>query len=309
MLTVSNYHYIREDFTSQYPSIFGLTPESFKRQLIELQKIGKFISPKELLENTDEIVNSKQNYLLVTFDDGLREQFEIAKPILDDLKIEAMYFVNSINFIEKKVSLVHKIHLIRSQVSPEDLMSNFLKSTFKSKFELSEIDKKKAIEHYNFDDVSSAHLKYCLNFKLTINELSIAMNDLFNIYFDSKETVNNLYMTEEYLKILAQENQLGSHTHSHLALGLLDVDTIGTELKKTKEYLEKITQTKIEMLSYPYGNEASYAFPVPDIAKKVGYKLGFTMERGKNNGCEDKLLLKRFDCNDLVTGKNYKNSL
>jgi peptidoglycan/xylan/chitin deacetylase (PgdA/CDA1 family) len=309
VLTISNYHYIRNDFSAPYPSIFGLSPETFKHQLVKLQELGDFISPKELLEHTDEIIHSNQNYFLVTFDDGLREQFEIAKPILDNLQIEAMYFVNSINFTEKQVSLVHKIHLIRSQVSPEDLMSSFMKSTFKSSFELSDIEKEKAIKHYNFDEVSSAYLKYCLNFKLSAKQLSKVINDLFEIYFDTQKTVDNLYMTEEYLKILADKNQLGSHSHSHLALGLLDAKSIKTELKKTKEYLEKITHTKIEMLSYPYGNKESYAFPVPDIAKNIGYKLGFTMERGSNCGNEDRLLLKRFDCNDLITGKNYKKNL
>ena len=40
MLIALNYHYIREDFTSKYQSIFGLKPQEFEHQLIELSKYG-----------------------------------------------------------------------------------------------------------------------------------------------------------------------------------------------------------------------------------------------------------------------------
>ena len=49
MLTVSNYHYIRDDFTAPYPSIFGVTPHFFRAQLVAIKKIGSFITPHELL--------------------------------------------------------------------------------------------------------------------------------------------------------------------------------------------------------------------------------------------------------------------
>ncbi len=113
-------------------------------------------------------------------------------------------------------------------------------------------------------------------------------------------------MSESQLKLLANESQLGSHTHSHFALGLHDEETIQFELKSTKDYLEKITQTNIEMVSYPYGSDEACARPVPELADKIGYKLGFTMSRGINFSQENKFLLKRFDCNDAPYGKNEK---
>ena len=41
------------------------------------------------------------------------------------------------------------------------------------------------------------------------------------------------------------------------------------------------------------------------LAKHVGYKIGFTTKPGLNNGSSNPLLLNRFDCNDLIGGKNY----
>jgi peptidoglycan/xylan/chitin deacetylase (PgdA/CDA1 family) len=310
MLTISNYHYIRNNFLASFPSIFGLTPELFENQLLLIKEIGTFIHPNDLIIHPDEILKSAQNYILVTFDDGLKEQFVLAKPILDRLNIPALFLVNSINFIEKKVSLVHKIHLLRSQIAPSKLLSIFEEVDLKFKITLTPLEQKKAINHYNYDNIESAHLKYILNFKLLEREQSELINGIFKLFFDENEVVERLYMNESELISLANYGMLGSHSHSHLALGILDVDTIREELYKTKKYLEQLTQNEIKFVSYPFGNEEACAKPVSDLALAVGYSIGFTMERGINTDKENKLLLKRFDCNDLPGGKNeiyFKN--
>ena len=56
MLTVSNYHYIRENFEAKFPSIFGVTPIFFRQQLLLLKKTGVFIHPNDLINNFNEIL-------------------------------------------------------------------------------------------------------------------------------------------------------------------------------------------------------------------------------------------------------------
>ena len=306
MLTVSNYHYIREDFSAPFPSIFGVTPIQFENQLVELSKLGKFISQQELIQEIDAILSSDINYILITFDDGLKEQFEIAKPILDKLKIRAIYFVNSLNFTEKKVSLVHKIHLLRSQISSKELL-NHIQNEFSSEaIYLTKEERNKAELHYNYDDNESAHLKYLLNFKLSSDQTTKVIDTLFFLNFDTNEVVSNLYMTANQLKELSRMNMLGSHTHSHFALGLLSSDEITTEIATTKEFIDNFEHHKQHAISYAYGSAEACQNPVQTIAKQHGYTIGFTMERGINDLTANKLLLKRFDCNDLPGGKNYK---
>jgi len=59
MLLVSNYHYIRKEFNSPFPSIFGQTPTEFSARLKAQQKLGKFIHLLDLLRNTNPI---EKNY-------------------------------------------------------------------------------------------------------------------------------------------------------------------------------------------------------------------------------------------------------
>ncbi|MDO9509772.1 MAG: polysaccharide deacetylase family protein, partial [Candidatus Magasanikbacteria bacterium] len=277
MLTVSNYHYIRENFDLPYPSIFGVTPALFKKQLLLLKNGGDFINPNKLIKNLEEVLMSNNNYYLVTFDDGLKEQFDFALPILDELNIPAIFFANSKNFEDKKVSTVHKIHLLRSKIAPVDFLNSIENI---DKIELSESEKNKAQTIYVYDDKKSAELKYLLNFKMAYDKQELIINKVFNVHFEEAIVMEKLYMSTENLLTLAKRGYLGSHTHNHYPLGLIDLGSIKFELEHSKLYFEKLTNSKIEMVAYPYGTEETCTNEVATVAKNVGYKIGFTTKRG-----------------------------
>lgn len=300
MLITGNYHYIRESYDAPFPSIFGVTPASFENQLKQLKDIGKFVNQRELLENTEYIIRSNEKFLLVTFDDGLKEQYEVAKPILDRLNIEAIYFINSINHIEKRVSMVHQIQLVRSVYAPKKIVDEVEKIGVK----LTREEMIKATKHYNYDSAEAAATKYLLNFKLNLGLRDQIVNQLFKSYFDEEKVLTELYMSNKQLKHLGEELALGNHTHSHLGLGIYDYNIINEEVKKTKNFLEKSTNQEIKTISYPYGSKEACADPVSAIAQSTGHKVGFTMHRDIAKEEDSYLLLNRFDCNDLPGGKN-----
>jgi len=299
MLIVSNYHYIREDFTAKHPSIFGLTPKQFRLQMEELSKAGSFISQKDLLEFRYKKFD--KNYILITFDDGLKEQFELAKPILDAMGIPFIFFINTANFDEKKVSLVHKIHLLRSRLSSAEILMEFSNISL---FELTPREKALAVFHYNYDEAQTALLKYLLNFKMSLPQQQEFINPLFDQLFEESSLNSELYFNEEMLQVLNDQDALGSHSHNHVPLGNISSEELQKELKHTQDFFRQKFGKPAMSLSYPYGSlEASSA--IQEQVSAHGFKLGFTMERAMNNSLEeDSLLLSRFDCNDMPLGKN-----
>lgn len=303
MLTISNYHYIREDYKTPYPSIFGVTPVEFKQQLQKIKNEGDVITPTDFLANYESIVTSKDNFFLITFDDGLKEQFEFAIPVLDDLNLQAIFFANSINSEKKKVTTVHKIHLLRSILSPQEIL-NYLEINKIKKLNPSEFEKAKL--NYRFDAAASAALKYVLNFKIPFDVQEDLVHSLFELHFSENEIFESLYMSTKQLKYIAQLNCLGSHSHSHYPLGLLNQEKLKYELENSKLYLETITGQPIKMIAYPYGTPEACNDSVAEAAEKAGYLYGFTTKKGIIDPSQNKLLLNRFDCNDLVGGKNYK---
>ncbi len=68
----------------------------------------------------------------------------------------------------------------------------------------------------------------------------------------------------------------GSHTYSHRYLPSLSQEEVYQELRKSKEWLEKLIRP-IEFLSYPSGGFTS---EIATIARKVGYRAACTTNRG-----------------------------
>jgi len=299
MLAVANYHYIRKDFAAKYPSIFGLTPKEFEHQLIALSKQGEFISQEQLLGFRDKPFD--KNYILITFDDGLMEQYLLAKPILDRLGIPFVFFINTSNYIERKVSLVHKIHMLRSEIPSLEFLQLINKNF---KLELDALEKHKAVMHYNYDDSETAELKYLLNFKLTHSEQQLLIDPIFSEIYKEKDIAKSLYFEDEMLKTLFNNGNLGSHAHNHVPLGKLHLNELDLELTSTQDFFHKKFSKHASILSYPYGSyEASSG--ISEALEKNDFKLAFTMERAVNNDVETApYLLSRYDCNDLPLGKS-----
>ncbi len=296
MLAVANFHYIRKDFSAFYPSIFGVTPEKFRKQLKELSKYGRFVSQKEVLNG----IHEKEKAILITFDDGLKEQFELAKPILDELKIPFICFVNTSNFRDKNVSLVHKIHLLRSRISPELIQEQIEKE---ANIILTEQEKGKAVGHYNYDEQHVATLKYLLNFRMGFNELQKLIDPLFKEHFDEAEMATDLYMNDDQLLELWQQDSLGSHGHEHDPLGLLPPDKAKINLEKSQRFFEMKFGEKAKSFSYPYGSFEACR-NLSKFLAEVGFEIAFSMERAINKDSKiNPFLLGRYDCNDLPGGK------
>lgn len=310
MLAVANFHYIRPDFKAAYPSIFGVTPAQFEAQLDKLAQHGDFISQQELIEFTEKPLD--KNYILITFDDGLKEQFEYAKPILDKKGIPYIFFINTSVYRDNEISLVHKIHLIRSKIAPEEL-NDIIANKFSTY--LDEQEKVKAHQHYNYDTKATACLKYLLNFRLGYAQQQEIINPLFDYYFDEKSVLGELYLNLEQLTILANEGVLGSHGHYHNPLAVQNKEDLKTELKVNQNFFMYNFGSKAISISYPYGSHAASVGMQKEI-KEAGFKMGFTMERAMNKEIYmSPLLLSRYACNDLpggnanlfTTGKIFAN--
>ena len=299
MLAVANFHYIRPDFKAVYPSIFGVTPAQFDAQLDMLAQQGEFISQQELIKFTKRPFD--RNYILITFDDGLQEQFEYAKPILDKKGIPYIFFINTSVYTDNEISLVHKIHLLRSKIAPEEL-NDIIANKFSTY--LDEEEKAKACHHYNYDTKATACLKYMLNFRLGYTQQHKIINPLFDYYFDEKSVLGELYLNLEQITTLANEGVLGSHGHYHNPLAMQDKENLKTGLKVNQNFFMDNFGSKAISISYPYGSyEASVG--VQKEIRKAGFKMGFSMERAVNNAIiEQPLLIARFDCNDLPGGKS-----
>ncbi|MEZ4825559.1 MAG: polysaccharide deacetylase family protein [Bacteroidia bacterium] len=301
-----NYHYIRDDFSAPFPAIFGQTPGELAAQVNELKKIARPLGQKELLEIVQKGEMPKENRFIITFDDGLKEQYRAALPVLENLGVPAIFFVNSQPMESASVLTVHKIHILRSQIDPGLISSSLFSHLEDLGVNINpEEDLKKAKTAYRYDSAEQAAIKYLLNYFLEAEIKDQVVSLLFDEYFPGKEEEISagLYMDEKELKALAEKGFLACHSHSHHALGKLNTGHLAEDISVNKSIIESVTGVEMRGFSYPYGSREACE-NVGNMLRKNGFSFAFTMERALNHEIGDPFYLSRFDTNDVPLGKS-----
>lgn len=310
MLLAVNFHYIREQFDAPYPAIFGKTPKEFRMQLETLSKLGRFVSSKDIEDRVSNNETFTEKSIIITFDDGLKEQVDLAKPILDEMGIPAIFFINTKILEEPKLLNVHRTHIVRSLLSPDLILEHFTSSASYQMLEEEQRQKFQSLgsKHYVYDEAKSAYLKYLLNFVFTSDSVDKEFSHLLKevCFVNEKAVHRDLYMSSETIVDLATEGFIGSHAHDHLPLGVLPKEQAKFQIKKSKEVLKKFgIETKA--FSYPYGSKEAVG-DIPSYLGDYGFTFAFTMKRGVNMNVEKAFEFMRFDNNDVPGGKAYNSS-
>jgi peptidoglycan/xylan/chitin deacetylase (PgdA/CDA1 family) len=309
MLAAVNFHYIRNSFKTPYPGIYGQTPEQFETQLKTLGSIGNFVSAEDIKLHIQGQKELPQKSILITFDDGLKEQFELALPILDKLGIPAVFYANTKPYTESKILNVHKIHILRTQVSPDQFKTFIQTQLSEEGIEIDQNDfLSKANKSYRYDTKEQSQIKYLLNFVLSFKVKEKIINNIFKKIFEENEPdmCEELYFTKEQMMRLADRGFLGCHSHSHYPIGLLSDKEKFEEISQSKSILEQITGQPISAFSFPFGSPEA-CLNSTEVLQKCGIKFAFTMERAINSHFENPFYLSRFDTNDVPGGKFYKH--
>lgn len=273
--------------------------------------MAEFVSLEQIRDAIEGRVNLPNNALLVTLDDGLREQYDLALPVIDQLGIPAAFFVNTAPLLVAGITQMHKNHMLRSQLSPADMMLMLKRYSGPLNIMLEDcIEDSRAQAQYAYDTLETARLKYLLNFSLAPKDADQLISACFaDVFGDEVVISRNLYMSIDQLRSLAQRGYLGSHSHDHLPLGMLSFPEIDFQIHNSFTLLRTWTGCAIFAMSYPYGGYEACPDKVSDVASAVDVAFAFTMERAGNWTLKDPLHLARYDTNDLPGGKHSKYQL
>jgi peptidoglycan-N-acetylglucosamine deacetylase len=84
------------------------------------------------------------------------------------------------------------------------------------------------------------------------------LSDLLNRYgvrgtfYVARDTIDRL--SEEEIKILSNQQEVGAHTLTHRNLSELDINEVGKEIGGSKKWLEELIAQPVKMFCYPRGN-------------------------------------------------------
>ena len=222
MLVAVNFHYVRPAFDYPHPGIHGISPTQFASQLKLLGRAGRFVSAAELRAAVEGQQPLPSPALVITFDDGLSEQFDHAWPILRELGTAAIFFINTHPIATGTIAAVHKIHLVRAHLDPAEFERRLRqKAAERGLLLAADADPTAATNHYVYDTPAAAQLKFLLNFSLPPIERDAIVAEIFDERFPGREMAmsRQLYMAPEQIAELGKCGAIGSHAHDHLPLG------------------------------------------------------------------------------------------
>ena len=220
------------------------------------------------------------NSVIITFDDGFVDNFEVAYPVLKELEIPATFFVTVGQIGEKESFWFDKVVYMIKKAMPGTYHLNSIDKTI----EIHATEKKN-----NIRDLLRI-------LKQTDNEKRLALVDeleaqFSHAFYEHEKTLSATMSWEQIIELSRNGMEIASHTMTHPVLSKLSRDELEWELSESKRIIEEKTGHSCESISYPVGGLDSFNAETINLVKKY-YKMGCTYVKGTNK-------LSHIDCHQL----------
>jgi peptidoglycan/xylan/chitin deacetylase (PgdA/CDA1 family) len=289
------YHSVVDD-PKQFSDSLGAITHSTRVFQEQMELLAREFTPVDLLQIREFLEGTRdlpERAVAITFDDGYRDNHEMAMPILNRLGIPAAFYI-TVDCIER-----------RKLPWPSRLRFSFRK-TRQTRF----VDSNG--EAWDLSDAAqreSAYLKVCDRIcALAGAPLEEAVAGIEQ-QLDARlpDETGDLMMTWRQAKDLAQSGHImGSHTMTHPNLAFLDSRDVHRELAESKRSMEERIGCAIEHFSYP----CPALFPnwteqTLEESRRVGYKTAVTTTNGLTRAKDNILGLKRVRPSKTVEGLRW----
>ncbi|MFQ5456039.1 MAG: polysaccharide deacetylase family protein [Nitrospirota bacterium] len=259
-------------------------PEIFERQISYLSKRYNIVPLSLLVEYLYLKKEIPNNWIILTFDDGYRDNLYNVLPILKRYKAAATFYVTADAVKNRMIFFYDRIQSIIEAAKVKNIVVCL--DNKQIKFSLS--DKKRREDAV-------------LSIVLSIREKESKTQRRFIEYLQKiceSETIpyqkSPIYLTEDEVEKLHKSGmEIGSHTISHNNLKRLSQRELDKEISGSKETLEEIIGSKITAFSYPFGKKDTYNNSIKEMVKQAGYRSAVTTIFGKVNLDSDLYALPR----------------
>lgn len=234
--------------------------QNLASQLRYLARNFKVVSLEEMVNRMSSNAGNPANEVVLTFDDGLRNNLTVVYPILQQLNITATFFVCPDLIGTSKWLWNHEVRCRLQTLNDGDL---------------SELGKALA--------VSSSSVESIIRWmkKLSLAERCRAESLIENATSDfcpnnSQYAAFDLMDWDELQSLDPALITIGSHTMTHPILTNLSDDEVEFEVRESRRKLEQRLQRPVNFFCYPNGSYDSRAY---QAAKSV-YRAAVTTESG-----------------------------
>lgn len=274
-LLVLNYHRIKdfgEDFSTPFDDgVYSTDAQRFTDQMLWLKEHTTLLGQQELLGilRGESKLKSSKPCVMVTFDDGYRDNYTVAYPILKAIDIPAVFFLTT-------SMLSHR------ELPWWDIISYLFKSTSVKQFHYAD-------QEFNIENNREAAIKFFLDLKKTMpaattRYLTVELSELLEVSLPDEEVQSAEIMTwEQVREMKAGGMEFGSHTHTHRVLTTLEPIEIREELLLSKLLMKQELGEEVLSISYPVGETKLVPDGIGEVCGECGYRIGYTTNSGVNS--------------------------
>ncbi len=267
------------------------TPEDLDRVLGHLSQHYRFIS----IDDAADIIEGRKppvrNGLVITFDDGYRNNVAEALPVLRKHGVPAAFYIAT-GFVESGASFWIDRLDYALQVAPDEAR---LIEAIGRTFDLRHLDRASLGERYR-------------QMRLAVKE-SVADDETMLATFDEVSTqleqaagasITDIIDSDPWVSIATWSElrdassagvEIGSHTVDHCRLTAISRDAVATQLSASKQAVENGVKLACEHFCYPNGD---FDTSIAEQVRSAGYRSAVTTQKGQNRIGDDLMTLRRY---------------
>lgn len=271
------YHRVNDEGDPFFPAT---SIADFRRQMAFIAENYRVYSLEDATESiqTDEI---PEDAIVITFDDGYRDNFQNAFPILREFSIPATVFLAT-DAVRPGKRLWH-----------DDVFSAFRNT--KALWLKGLPDKRSVFSLQTLADKLQAqrHILQLL-WSLTVDERENRVEQLLDSLNVKRCDDQTLMLSWEEIQVMhAHGICFGSHTVTHPILSTLPEARLLLEIIESKRVIEEQLTNRISTFAYPVGRAQDFDARTKAILKEHGYRSAVTTIFGVNEPGDDLFALRR----------------
>lgn len=272
MLSILAYHRVLdigpEDAFAHDPELVSASPAEFEWQMRALLRHYRPVRLGDALRDLERGKALVPGAVAITFDDGHRDNYEHAFPILARLGIPATIFLAT-GYIDRPgtfwfdevAALLYRSPHASIRLRGLDL-----------NLELGGVSRRRAASQ-----ILLARLK-----QVPDAQRRAALGELRSEsgVVDAVDDGSGALSWKQVMEMRDGGIEFGSHTVSHPILSRVDEADLHAELAGSKRELEARLGVPVALLAYPVGGESAYDDRVVRVARQCGYRLALTYVPG-----------------------------
>jgi peptidoglycan/xylan/chitin deacetylase (PgdA/CDA1 family) len=271
-LLVLNYHRVGKPAGDPFDeATYSATAESLRAQLSYMKRWFAMPSPDEMQRSLTRRSFADPTVLL-TFDDGYRDNHQVVFPMLHALRVPACFFVVTGLLDAPRLPWWDRVAYSVKRTRVERLTLAYPE---RLQFDLQTMSRSR---------VTWRILRACKDARpFDASRFFDALAIATGVDVDSGGLARTLFMSWDAVREMARAGMtIGSHTATHPVLASLSEGMQRRELCDSRERIAEVIGSKPDLLAYPVGGLDAFTETTKRLAREAGYRAAFGFWGGFN---------------------------